>query len=92
MRVEVSDSGSGVREQDLPELWQPFRQLDPKAAKRHPGAGLGLTLTKRIVEQQGGRVGVSSRLGHGSTFFAVLPCKPVPNGKTNACEATWRRA
>lgn len=77
VRFEVSDTGPGVREEDIAELWKPFRQLDPVAAKRHPGAGLGLTLTKRIVEQQGGRIGVNSQVGRGSTFFAVLPRKHV---------------
>jgi signal transduction histidine kinase len=80
LRIEVSDNGSGVREHDLPELWKPFRQLDAAVARRHPGAGLGLTLTKRIVEQQGGRVGVVSQFGQGSTFFAVLPRKHVLRG------------
>jgi len=50
-----------------------FQQLDASAAKKYSGTGLGLALTKRIVEAQGGRVGVASELGEGSVFFAVLP-------------------
>jgi signal transduction histidine kinase len=73
VRLEVHDCGVGIRSEDLGMLFTEFRQLDSSAAKRHQGTGLGLALTKRIVEGQGGRVGVDSQLGKGSTFYALLP-------------------
>jgi signal transduction histidine kinase len=72
-RVEVQDTGIGIRPEDVSNLFTEFRQLDSSASKKYQGTGLGLALTKRIVEAQGGRVGVESSLGEGSTFFAVLP-------------------
>ncbi len=72
-RLEVEDSGIGVRPQDLGRLFVEFQQLDASAAKKYPGTGLGLALTKRIVEAQGGQVGVRSSPGQGSLFHAVLP-------------------
>jgi signal transduction histidine kinase len=75
LRVEVSDDGVGIAESDLPRLFAEFQQLDSGPGKRHGGTGLGLALTRRIVEAQGGNVAVQSRLGLGSTFFAYLPCR-----------------
>jgi signal transduction histidine kinase len=72
-RVEVEDSGDGIRPEDAPRLFVEFQQLDASPAKRHQGTGLGLALTRRIVEAQGGKVGFSSVPGRGSVFFAVLP-------------------
>jgi len=72
-RLEVEDTGIGISETDLQHLFQEFHQLDAGVAKQFQGAGLGLALTKRIVEAQGGRVGVRSEVGVGSTFFALLP-------------------
>jgi PAS domain S-box-containing protein len=72
-QLEVQDTGIGIREEDLGRLFVEFQQLDTGAAKRYQGTGLGLALTKRIVEAQGGSVGVVSTPGVGSTFFAVLP-------------------
>jgi protein-histidine pros-kinase len=72
-RVEVQDSGIGIRPEDIDRLFVEFQQLDASAAKKYAGTGLGLALTKRIVEAQGGWVGIQSVLGEGSTFFAVLP-------------------
>ena len=73
IRIEVQDTGVGIRPEDHDRLFVEFQQLDAGAAKRYQGTGLGLALTKRIVEAQGGRVGVSSTLGEGSLFFVVLP-------------------
>jgi signal transduction histidine kinase len=75
-RLEVQDTGIGIRPQDVKSLFTEFRQLDSSASKRYQGTGLGLALTRRIVEAQGGRVGVDSSVGRGSTFFAVLPRRP----------------
>jgi len=72
-RIEVEDTGIGIRPEDLGRLFVEFQQLDAGAAKKHKGTGLGLALTKRIVEAQGGQVGVRSAPGAGSVFFAVLP-------------------
>ncbi len=72
-RIEVEDTGIGIRPEDIARLFVEFQQLDASTAKKYPGTGLGLALTKRIVEAQGGRVGVRSSPGHGSTFYAVLP-------------------
>lgn len=72
-RLEVSDTGVGIRPEDLDKLFIEFHQLDSSTSKRYQGTGLGLALTKRIVEAQGGTVGVESTAGQGSTFFAVLP-------------------
>jgi PAS domain S-box-containing protein len=72
-RLEVEDNGIGIPAEDVGRLFVEFQQLENGAAKRYEGSGLGLALTRRIVEAQGGRVGVRSTPGRGSTFFAVLP-------------------
>jgi PAS domain S-box-containing protein len=72
-RVDVEDTGIGIAEHDLGRLFVEFQQLDASAAKRYQGTGLGLALTRRIVEAQGGAVEIKSALGRGSTFSAVLP-------------------
>ena len=62
----------GIAREDLPRLFRDFQQLDTGHDKQHEGTGLGLALTRRLVEAQGGSVGVSSEPGQGSTFFLVL--------------------
>jgi signal transduction histidine kinase len=74
-RLAVRDMGEGVAPGDIAKLFGEFQQLDAGLAKRHQGTGLGLALTKRLVEAQGGTVGMTSVLGQGSEFFAVLPRK-----------------
>jgi signal transduction histidine kinase len=76
-RIEVEDTGIGIKSEDLSRLFVEFQQLDASSAKKYPGTGLGLALTKRIAEAQGGRVGVESAPDKGSVFHAVLPrCQP----------------
>ena len=72
-RVEVEDHGIGIAPEDLPRLFMPFRQLSEGLAKTHGGAGLGLALTRRLVEAQGGSVAVRSTPGAGSVFTVTLP-------------------
>jgi signal transduction histidine kinase/DNA-binding response OmpR family regulator len=73
VRIEVEDTGIGISEADLGRLWQEFQQLQRAEVSRVGGTGLGLALTRRLVEAQGGTVGVTSVLGKGSTFWARLP-------------------
>ena len=80
-RVEVEDTGVGISDNDLERLFSEFQQLDSGRTKEHAGTGLGLALTRRLVEAQGGTVGVHSVLGEGSTFYAVLP-RHVGGGST----------
>jgi signal transduction histidine kinase len=72
-RIDVEDSGIGIAATDLDKLFVEFHQLDATSAKRYQGTGLGLALTKRLVEGHGGRVEVKSTPGVGSTFSAILP-------------------
>ena len=72
-RIEVTDTGLGISDKDMDRLFKDFHQLDSGKGKRFQGTGLGLALTRRVVAAQGGRVGVRSEVGKGSTFFAVLP-------------------
>ncbi len=73
VRIEVQDTGIGIAAPDLARLFMAFQQLDSSFTKRHQGTGLGLALTRRMIEAQGGTVGVSSVLGLGSVFHLVLP-------------------
>ncbi len=71
--VAVSDDGIGISEEDRERLFREFfRSTNPEALTR-PGTGLGLAISARIVARHGGRIGVESELGRGSTFRVVLP-------------------
>ena len=72
-RVEVEDTGVGIRAENLGRLFVEFQQFADSGATDRTGTGLGLALTKKIVEAQGGGVGVNSTPGHGSIFHATLP-------------------
>jgi PAS domain S-box-containing protein len=76
-RLEVEDTGAGIAAADVPRLFVAFQQLDGTTTKRHGGTGLGLALTKRLVEVQGGTVGVRPATPQGSIFWAVLPRCPA---------------
>jgi PAS domain S-box-containing protein len=72
-RVEIEDHGIGIADADLPRLFNHFHQLSAGNTKTHEGTGLGLALVRRMVEAQGGSVGVRSTLGEGSAFHFTLP-------------------
>jgi len=83
-RIEIEDTGIGIAADDLPRLFTEFQQLDASASKRHQGTGLGLALTRRLVEAQGGSVGVRSEPGVGSVFHLLLD--RVPNTAVRSTE------
>src|SRR6266853_563251 len=71
--VRVKDTGIGIKREDIQRLFREFEQLETGTARRFEGSGLGLALTRKLVEFQGGTIGVESDYGKGSTFFVVLP-------------------
>jgi len=72
-RLEVEDTGVGIAADQISRLFLEFEQLEPARGGGAQGTGLGLALTRRIVEAQGGSVGVRSQPGQGSVFHAILP-------------------
>lgn len=78
VRLSVSDTGIGIRRQDMGTLYQPFRQLDAGFARQHEGTGLGLAICRRLVDMLHGQIFVESEHGAGSTFSVTLPVKASP--------------
>ncbi|MDT8403814.1 response regulator [Sulfuriflexus sp.] len=74
--IGVSDTGPGIPAERINELFQPFNRLDAENSKIE-GTGIGLTLTRRIIEMMGGRVVVESEMGVGSTFWIELPIESI---------------
>jgi signal transduction histidine kinase len=79
--LEVEDTGVGISEDDRARLFHEFEQLELAPSKRQQGTGLGLVLTKKLAEAQGGTIAVSSQVGVGSTFSVTLP--------TNLLSRNW---
>ncbi|MBN2256025.1 MAG: PAS domain S-box protein [Deltaproteobacteria bacterium] len=71
--VSVSDTGIGMRPEELPNLFQPFHQIDTGLTRKHEGSGLGLSICKRLLDMMGGTIGVKSQWGQGSTFTVRFP-------------------
>jgi signal transduction histidine kinase len=69
----VEDTGPGISEEDQKRLFRPFEQLQSPLTKKVKGTGLGLHLSKRLVELHGGRIWVKSELGKGSIFSFSIP-------------------
>jgi signal transduction histidine kinase len=77
VRFSVRDTGRGISIEDQKKLFQLFVQVDGSTKRMHSGTGLGLALSKRLVELMGGEIGVESEPGKGATFWVALPLEPV---------------
>ena len=90
LRFEVADTGAGIAEGRLEQIFEPFTQEDSSVSRQYGGTGLGTTICKHLVKLMDGRIGVQSRRGFGTTFWFDLPFKLVDlpeHDKTNA----WTR-
>ncbi|MBN1287007.1 MAG: hypothetical protein JXB47_16525 [Anaerolineae bacterium] len=72
--ISVSDTGIGIAREDGERVFEEFGQIDHPGRPFNPGAGLGLTISKRLVEMQNGKIWFESEVGKGTTFFFTLPC------------------
>ena len=73
VRLSVTDSGIGIREDDLQTIFEDFRQVDQSSTREYPGTGLGLSITKKLLSLLGGTISVRSVYGEGATFSVALP-------------------
>lgn len=83
MVISISDTGIGMSEEDLQKIFRvDYFRSDNELARQEKGTGLGMMITKRIIEGHGGEVWVESELGKGSTFFFTVPLAPQPEPQT----------
>jgi len=75
IRIQVADTGMGIKPEDMDTLFQAFRQIDTRLTRQHEGTGLGLSICKKLAEMLGGEIGVESEWGVGSTFIVRLPAE-----------------
>ena len=75
--VKISDTGIGIAQEDIERLANPFEQIDSQHSRQHEGTGLGLALSKSMVELHGGNFKIESTLGQGTTVIFTLPNTPV---------------
>ena len=81
---EIADTGMGMSADETARIFEAFEQADASVTRRHGGSGLGLTITRNLVEMMGGTIAVESRPGAGSTFAVRLPLTPAEPPATAA--------
>ena len=85
LRCSVVDTGEGIPEQRMSDIFLPFTQLDGASTRRHGGTGIGLSITARLVELLGGEISAESVVGEGSRFTVTLPVEVVRHASQESC-------
>ncbi len=88
VQVSVTDTGIGIPRDKLDVIFEPFQQVDNNAARQYEGTGLGLPISRKLIEKQGGRMWVESEVGVGSTFSFALPIAGFEKGEQPSGEAS----
>ena len=79
LRLRVTDQGRGIPKEQQEKVFERFYQVEKEDATKKRGSGLGLPIAKTFVEAHGGRIGVESTVGQGSTFWFTIPDKQAKN-------------
>lgn len=86
----IEDTGTGIKKEDIHKVFNAFEQVDSSYAKEYEGSGLGLALSRRIVELMGGEIWVESEFGKGSRFSFYIPCKQVKEKNAESPENLYK--
>jgi signal transduction histidine kinase len=82
--IRVADTGSGIPDEQIPFVFDKFRQIDSATTRNHSGAGLGLFIVKNFVEILGGSIEVTSKVGEGSVFIVRLPIRVLDRSQESS--------
>jgi len=90
VRLDINDTGIGIRPEHLSVIWEDFRQVDQSRTREFGGTGLGLSITRKLVERLGGTISVESIVGVGTSFTVILPIKAPDNAAPDGMATTAR--